>query len=105
MHSPVPRDESVARNTLFRHAEVRRAMRDKLVGLLKRSLIQEKVDTLPRRKLSRLALALPPFRSSALFGNGMTRLKLCEVTPMTVGLCSGIGLRNGTLGGGHRTRF
>jgi len=80
-------------------------MRNKLVGFLKRPLIQKKIDPFPRRQFAGLSLTLSPLRSSTFFGNSVTRGQLRKVALMTVGLSCGNGLRYGTLGGSHRTRF
>jgi len=105
MYPTISSDESISRNPLLRHTKVRRAMGYKLVCLFKRALIQEEINSLTRRKLSRLPLTLPPFRPATLFGNGVARLKLCKLMQMAVGLGCGNGLRNERFGGGHRTRF
>ena len=75
----------------------------KFIGLLKCSLIQEKINPLPSRKLPRLMLSLPPLRTATLLGNRMPRGKLRKVALMTVGLRFGNGLRNRTLSNSHRT--
>ena len=97
MDSPISGDESVAWNALLRHPKIRCAVSNKLVRLFKRAFIEKEVDALPGRKLAGLALTFAPLRPTTLFGNGMTRLKLCEVALMGINLRFKLdSLRNGT---------
>ncbi len=76
----------------------------KFIRLLKRPLIQQKINPLPRRKLPRLMLPLPPLSPATLLGNRMPSRKLRQVSLMGINLHFRLGLlHNETLGSGHRT--
>ncbi len=76
----------------------------KFIRLFKRPLIQQKINPLPRRKLSRLMLPRPPLRPATLLGNRMTSRKLRQVPLMRINLHFRLGfLHNRTLGSSHRT--
>ena len=76
----------------------------KFIRLLKRPLIQEKIDPLPSRKLPRLMLPFPPLRTATLLGNCMASSEFRQVALMGINLRLRLDfLRNKTLGGSHRT--
>ena len=64
-------DEAVARNALLVHAEVGGAVGDELVGLLEGAVVEQQLDTLARRELACLVLALAAFRAPGFFGQGV----------------------------------
>ena len=104
MHPPIPGNKPIPRNPLLRHAKICSTMSYKLIRLLKRPLVQQKINPLPSRKLPRLMLPLPPLRPATLFGNRMTSRKLRQVTLMGIDLHVRLDfLRNKTLGCSHRT--
>ena len=64
----VARDKAVAVRLLLGHAEIAATMRDQLIGLLESAVIEQELDTLPRRHFTFLVLALAPLLASASFG-------------------------------------
>ena len=82
MHPPIPGNKPIPRHTLLGHSKVGRPVRNELIGLLERALIEQKINPLPRRKFARLSLSRPPLLAPALFRNSVTRCKLREFTLM-----------------------
>jgi len=80
-------------------------MRNKLIRLLERPLIEKKINPFSRRKLPSLLLTRPPLCTSTFFSNGMPSRKLRQITLMWINLRFRNGLRDRTLGCSHRTRF
>src|SRR4029079_2999828 len=60
-------DDAVARIELFVEPKVARAMHDKLVKFFKAVLIEQKIDALTRRQLTRCVLLLNALGPAALF--------------------------------------
>ncbi len=106
MHPPIPCNKPIPRNALLCHAKICSPMSYKFIRLLKRPLVQQKINPLPRRKLPRLMFPFPPFRPATLFSNRMPSRKLRQVTLMRIDLHFRLGfLHNRTLGCSHRKRF
>ena len=67
LNAPVASDEPVAIDLLVGHAEVIAAMRDELIGLLERPLIEQELDALAGRHLSFFMLALAALGAATVF--------------------------------------
>jgi hypothetical protein len=52
MHPAVAGNEAIAGNPLRVHAEVGRAMRDELIGLLEGAFVEQELHPLARRQLA-----------------------------------------------------
>ena len=71
LDAPVPGDEAVAGDDLIVHAEIAAAMRDQLIQLFERALVEQQFDALAGIEFAFLMLAGAALRASALLGGLM----------------------------------
>jgi len=78
LNAPVAGDEPIPVILLVGHAEVVAAMRHELVGFLERSLIEQEINSFPRRHFAFFVLPFPPLRSAAFLGEPIALLQFVD---------------------------